>query len=84
MKNKVLINLIVPALMDKFEIFIPVNERVSKLKELLLNSLSDLTDNEFNKDKSYSLIDPETGTIYENDMIIRETDLKNVKKVILY
>lgn len=84
MKNKVLINLIVPALMDEFEIFIPVNERVSKLKELLLNSLSDLTDNEFNKDKSYSLIDPETGTIYENDMIIRETDLKNVKKVILY
>lgn len=84
MKNKVLISLIVPALMDEFEIFIPVNERVSKIKELLINSLSDLTDNEFNKDKNYSLIDPENGTIYENSMIIREMDVKNSKKIVLY
>lgn len=84
MKNKVLINLIVPILMEQYEIFIPVNERVSKVKELLVNSLSDLTDNEFDKNKTYSLINPTTGTIYQNDMIIRDTDVKNSKIMVLY
>lgn len=84
MKNKVLISLVVPTLMEEFEIFIPVNEQVSKIKYLIINSLSDLTDNEFDKNKSYSLIDPEKGIVYTNDMIIRETDLKNSKKIVLY
>lgn len=84
MKNKVLISLVVPTLMEEFEIFIPVNEQVSKIKYLIISSLSDLTDNEFDKNKNYSLIDPENGIVYSNDMIIRETDLKNSKKIVLY
>lgn len=84
MKNKILINLIVPNLMEEYEIYIPVNERVSKIKELIINSLIDLSDNKFDNTKKYNLIDPDTGTIYENKMIIRDLNISNSKKLILY
>lgn len=84
MKNKILINLIVPELMEEFEIYIPVNERISKIKQLLINSLRDLSDNKFQGEKKYNLIDPDTGEIYENNKIIRDLNIKNSKKIILY
>ena len=84
MKNKVLINLIVPELMEEYEIYIPVNERISKIKQLLITSLKDLSDGRFLCEKKYNLIDPTTGNIYENNKIVRELDIKNSKKIILY
>jgi len=84
MKNKFLIKLIVPTLMNEYEIFIPANERVSKVKELIINALIDLTDNKFDISKKYNLINPDTGEVYDNKKIIRELDINNSKKIILY
>ena len=84
MKNKVLIKLIVPTLMSEYEIFIPVNERVSRIKELIIKVLIELTDNKIDSSKNYSLINPYTGYIYENKNIIRDLDIKNSKSLILY
>jgi len=84
MKNKVLIKLIIPSLMSEYEIFIPVNERISKIKDLLIKSLVDLSDNQLDLTKKYNLIDPDTGIIYENNLIVRDTNIKNSKKLILF
>lgn len=84
MKNKVLISLIVPSLMEQFEIYIPVNERVSKIKELIINVVYDLSDDSFDKSVPYSLINVDTGDIYKDNMIIRDTDIRNSKKLLLF
>ncbi len=84
MKNKVLINLLVPTLTEEFEIYIPVNERVLKVKKLLIDAVYDLSDNSFDKSKSYSLIDPETGNVYNDDLIIRDTNIRNAKKIMFF
>ena len=84
MKNKVLISLVVPELMEVYEIYIPVNERISKIKQLLISSLKDLSDNKLNETKKYNLMDPETGEIYDNRMIVRDLKIHNSKKIILY
>ena len=84
MKNKILVRLIVPNLMSEYEIFIPVNERIIKIKELIINSLADLSDNKFDVSKKYNLINPETGEVYDNKMIIRDLPIKNSKRIILY
>ncbi|MBR6690246.1 MAG: hypothetical protein IKL65_02830 [Bacilli bacterium] len=84
MKNKILINLIVPELMEEYELYIPVNERISKIKELIVNSLKDLSDNKFNPTRKYNLFDPDTGEIYDNEMIIRDLNIKNSKAIILF
>lgn len=84
MKNKVLIKLIVPTLMEEFEMYIPVNERILKIKELVLNTIYDLSDNELKIDMPYSLINPETGKTYENSLIVRDTDIRNNTRLVLY
>ena len=84
MKNKVLINLIVPELMEEFEVFIPVNERISKVKQLMINSIKDLSDNKFQCTRQYNLMDPDTGQVYDNKMIVRDLNISNSKKIILY
>lgn len=84
MKNKVLIKLIIPSLMREYEIFIPVNERISKIKDLLIKSLVDLSDNQLDLTKKYNLIDPNTGVVYENNLIVRDTNINNSKKLILF
>jgi len=70
--------------MSEYEIFIPVNERISKIKDLLIKSLVDLSDNQLDLTKKYNLIDPDTGIIYENNLIVRDTNIKNSKKLILF
>lgn len=84
MKNKLLVKLIVPNLMREFEIFIPANERISKVKELLVKSIVDLIDSDFDSNKIYSLIDPDNGTIYDSRLTIRETNIVNSKRLVLF
>lgn len=84
MKNKIIIRLIVPVLMTEFEIFIPVNERISRIKELCVKSIVDLSDSGFDATKMYSLMDPENGTIYDSRLAVRDTNIINSKRVILF
>ena len=84
MKNKILIKLIVPCLNQEFELFIPVNERISKIKELVVKSILDLSDCNFDTNRIYSLLDPDTGTIYDSRLAVRDTNIKNAKKVVLF
>lgn len=83
MKNKVLIKVIVPSLNEEYEVFIPVNERITKVKELLAKSINDISDSSFDTNKIYSLIDPDMGTIYDSRLSVRETNIINSKKVVL-
>ena len=84
MKNKILIKLIVPALNQEYEIFIPVNERICKIKELLKKSIADLSDSDIDLEKTYSLLDPEMGTIYDSRLAVRDTNIVNLKRVIFF
>lgn len=84
MKNKILIRVIVPTLMSEYEIFIPVNERIVKVKELLIKGILELSEGHLMLKKSYSLIDPDEGTIYDSRIIVRDTNIINNKRVILF
>lgn len=83
MKNKVLINLVVPKLMETYELYIPVNERIVKIKQLIISSLKELSDDKFIEKENYNLIDPDTGETYDNKMIVRDLNIKNSKRIIL-
>mgnify|MGYP005761905957 FL=1 len=83
MKNKVLVKLIVPELDATFDVFIPVNELVWKIKKLILKSVSDLNNiNTFN-DLDCVLINKDNSKIYNNNEIILETDIRNSSELIL-
>lgn len=82
MKNKVLIELYIVELDEYFNLFIPVNEYIGKVINLIVNSAFDLADVPASK-QEYYLIDCNTGILYENSMLIRDTNIKNAKKLFL-
>lgn len=77
--NKLLVNLYVLSLDRKFEIFIPVDEKIGNILKLLENSLSEY--NMITNDKT--LLNLYNGQIYNNNDVIRNIDIKNGTKLIL-
>lgn len=83
MKNKVLIKLIVPELDATFDVFIPVNELVWKVKKLILKSVSDLNNINISNNLDCILINKDNSKVYNNNEIILETDIRNSSELIL-
>ena len=83
MKNKVLIKLIVPELDETFDIFIPVNEVIWKIKKLMIKSISDLSGVDLNFQENYALINKDNSRIYSNNEIVINTDIRNASELIL-
>lgn len=83
MKNKILINLYVSYLDEIYEIFIPTNESIKKVVDLIVKSVFDLSDGVLDLTIHYNLIDPLNSEIYKESSIVRDTNIVNGKKVIL-
>ena len=83
MKNKILVELYIAQLGESFNVVIPTNEYVGKILEMIEKSVFELADINNMKEK-YNLIDPDTGTVYKYTDIIRDTNIKNSKKIIMF
>ena len=77
MKNKVLIKLIIPTIDDSFDVFIPVNELIWKVKVLMLKAAFSLEEEKKKNELSYILMNRDSGRIYHNNEIIINTDIRN-------
>ena len=82
MENKVLIRLIVPEIDETFDVFLPVNEVIWKVKRMLVKSINDIMDSSIDS-QNYMLINKDTERIYKNNEIIIDTDIKNTTEVLL-
>ena len=83
MENKVLIKLIMPELDEEFDIFIPVNEIIWKIKKLIIKSISDLSKTDLNIQDEYILINKDNSKIYTNNEILINTDIRNGTELFL-
>ncbi len=83
MENKVLIKLIVPEINNEFDVFIPVNEVIWKVKKLIVKSISDLTNIDLDLKDSYCLINKCNSKIYDNNEIVINTDIRNASELVL-
>ena len=75
--NKVLINLIVCSMGKNYDLYIPINEKVGNITKLLNNTL-------FYDSKNNTFINALTGEVYDNNTLVRDTDIKNESKIILF
>ena len=83
MKNKVLIHILVPELDENFDIFIPVNELIWKIKKLLLKSISDITGVPLNNEYEYVLLNKDTNRIYQSNEQVINTDIRNGTEIFI-
>lgn len=83
MNNKVLIKLIMPEFDLSYDLFIPVNEVIWKLKRLIIKSIQDLSGICLNNIDEAIFINKANSRIYNNNEIIINTDIRNGTELIL-
>ena len=83
MKNKVLVKVYVPCIDEEYEIYIPTNETINKVLQLIIKYIYELYDSSLDLETKHYILDPDTSITYTNDQIIRDTNIKNSKKIIL-
>lgn len=82
MKNKILIRLYIVEIDQHYDIFVPTNEYIGKLIKLIVSSAFELSDIESKKEEYY-MLNPDTGEVYNNNDILRDSNIKNAKKIYL-
>lgn len=83
MNNKVLIKLTVPEIDSNFDIFIPVNELIWRIKKLIVKSVSDLSGGTLELNREYILLNKITSFPYNNNISVYNTDIRNGTELIL-
>lgn len=83
MENKILIKLILPEFDINFDVFIPVNEVVWKVKRMLLKCSCDLSNVKIDLKREYLIINKDTCNVYGNNDIIIDTDIRNGSELIM-
>ena len=82
-ENKVLVSVNVPSLEEKYDIYIPVNRKIHSVLKMIMMSLYELSRGSFDMQKKYVLYNALTGTMYDMNMLVRDTDIRNGSMIIL-
>lgn len=83
MDNKVLINVYIPCLDLKYDMYIPVNKRIHVIIDLIKKALFELSEGVFEIDNQYELYDYESGEPYNINDLVRNTNIRNNSRVVL-
>lgn len=83
MNNKILVTILVPLLENNYEVFLPINRRISTIIKLLEKALIEMT-NGYYPDKDNSvIIDERTGNVYDINITVKESKMMNGSRIIL-
>lgn len=84
MDYKVLIKVYVPKIEETFEMYIPVNQTVKHVITLMNSIINDITGKLFPIQNDLKLCNRRKNTIYKNNQIIRDTDIRNGTELVLF
>ena len=83
MKNKYLIELKIPELGKKYDIYIPVNKKLFNVLDLILKVVYEINNLDVTNMKKRNLINKHTGEMYNENKLIRNTSIENGTCLIL-
>lgn len=81
--NKVCVDLIVPSIEERYNIFIPINKKTIEIIFLLNKAINDMSNGAFPMSDTLSLINANNGTIYDVGKTVMENGILNGTKLIL-
>lgn len=84
MKNKILVEIVVPDIDQSYEVFIPINRKVGSVIELLNRAILELSDGSFKGDNKTGLYDRETNSQLDINKTIAELKIKNGATLVLF
>ncbi len=84
MNDKLLVKIIIPELDESYDVFIPANEVIWKICKLTTKVAFDFFEKRVNlQNGNYIFINKNTGTVYQNNQIVIDTDIRNGSELIL-
>lgn len=81
--NKVLINLFVPEINEKYEVFLPLNKKIINVIDLLEKSINEMYDVDVIKESQRFLYDVNTGYKFSLNATVSECKIIDGLKLIL-
>ena len=81
--NKVCVDLIVPCIEERYNVFIPVNKKTIEIIFLLNKAINEMTNGAYAISEHLSLINADDGTVYEVENTFLENKILNGAKLIL-
>lgn len=83
MNNKLLVDVFVPLLEEKYELYIPINKRISVVIKLIEKALKEMTNGYYPIKEGSVIIDVETGNVYDVNITVKESKMINGSEIIL-
>ena len=83
MKNKVLTEIYIPSIDEKYNIYLPLNKNIAEIVTLIGKSCGELNRIDNINYNSFSLYNNDTGVVYAPDKLIRETNIRNGTRLIM-
>lgn len=83
MNNKALVEILVPAAAKKFDVYIPLESKMSEVIMLVANALSDLSDGKFKATDETILCDADAGIIFNINMEVAELNIRTGSRLML-
>ena len=81
--NKILLEVYIPSIEKEYDIFVPVNKKIGTIKKMIEIGIKDLTDDVYSISKDTNLYSKDTGNMYDVNVKLIDTDLKNGSRIIL-
>lgn len=77
MENKVLVNIYIPFLEKKYEVFLPVNKRLGEITYLIAKALTEVTGGYYIYKGEERLYNRANGKEYNFNEILKHTNIRN-------
>lgn len=83
MKNKVLVELVVPTIESSFDIYLPINKRIGNIITLLNKIVSEYSEGCYEGNEKSALYNRDTSQKYDVNTLLYNTDIRNGTTLIL-
>ena len=83
MENKGLVELYIPTIEKKYELFLPVGKRIGDIVFLISKALTDIGGGYYIVTETERLYSRITGKAYDENQILKNTDIRNGSQLIL-
>ncbi len=81
MNNKLLVLLYIPTIEKEYSVIIPIGKTIGAIKYYMIKVISDFTDIDFTNEMQ--LYDKENKNVYDDNLLVKDTDIKNGTRLIL-
>ena len=81
--NKILVKVYVPVIEEQYDILIPLNRRIYNVIKLLVKAINELSNGYYEPENEPLLNDKITAIPYDENLSIRESNIRNGTELIL-